>query len=123
MQMDDIIAENQRLKAENIGLRLKVQDLDKILTKTKGSFETISDLYKEQSNALARALGLLESYAGCPSANLLAKLDDKLLIFFPAIARRVKENRERRNRVKVTIVDGSVKYGDNNPDLDIRRLY
>jgi hypothetical protein len=123
MENDEILDELKRLRAENTGLRLKVQDLETLLGRVKKNFDQLYALHKDLSGMHNRALSLLESYAELPGSNLLGKLDRKLGVYFPNIAERVKSMRGRKNSVKVTVVDGSLLDRPPNPDLDIRRLY
>lgn len=104
-----------RLKAENIGLNLKIKDLESILRRRQERFDTLHEAYIGIKLAFDRARSLLEGYAECPGETGLGKLDRKLSLFFPDILQAVKINRGKRDKVKVTIVNGSL-YSKENRD-------
>lgn len=112
--------EFQRLRAENIGLSLKIKDLENLLEKAKRNFDQLYTMHKSISESYNRAVSMLESYAEFPGSNLLGKLDAKLELFFPLISERVKKSRARKRKDNIRIVDSKIIYGHNNPDLDIR---
>lgn len=105
--------EFRRLQAENIGLKLKIKDLEAILRRRQERFDTLHEAYTGIKLAFDRARSLLEGYAECPGDNVLAKLDRKLGLFFPEILQAVKLNRTKGTKVKVTIVAGSLVSKEN----------